>query len=596
MYALSNSSTHSQYLGGLPPLTTTQNKMILSQLEKTVCKIHKSDGTKASGFLCRIPFPDKNRLLPVLITNNHILNKDDIQLNKSIKITLGDNEIEKFIKLDKSRIVYTSSDVNIDVTIIEIKPKTDSFKDFLEIDENIFATNYEDFYRKKPIYILQYPKGKESSHSEGVINNINNKNIEHTCSVDFCSSGAPILRLSNFKVIGVQKGKIKYNYNEGTLIKFIINDFYKKYVSEKPQQINSNQNNNNAYHNNMQQKNQMPIANNIVYANPNTYIIPQMGYYAYYPVYLVPQYNYYLTPNVNAIPANNNNFTPLNQNYNQAKMQNFGYNQYNEIINESNVKEFSKNSNGGLVTNYAFYECQNNKNKNNINFKSIENFNGDKNQILFCLFNGHGGDQVSIFLQENFANYMKKILPMKDESKDLTNLFRALDIKIKELNLPNTGSTGTIVYMDNQNGKRRLYCANVGNNRCLLLSKRGIVKLSNDHNINDPEEHKRILRKGGILNTKELFGKLSSSRAFGHWSIKKFGGVISDPHITVINLNKDDYYLIIGSEKIWKYIKDEECFKFANNKVPLEICKRMGMESNNRGCRANIGTIVVSFH
>ena len=181
MYALSNSSTHSQYLGGLPPLTTTQNKMILSQLEKTVCKIHKSDGTKASGFLCRIPFPDKNRLLPVLITNNHILNKDDIQLNKSIKITLGDNEIEKFIKLDKSRIVYTSSDVNIDVTIIEIKPKTDSFKDFLEIDENIFATNYEDFYRKKPIYILQYPKGKESSHSEGVINNINNKNIEHTC-------------------------------------------------------------------------------------------------------------------------------------------------------------------------------------------------------------------------------------------------------------------------------------------------------------------------------------------------------------------------------------------------------------------------------
>ena len=595
MYALSNSSTHSQYLGGLPPLTTTQNKVILSQLEKTVCKIHKSDGTKASGFLCRIPFPDKNRLLPVLITNNHILNKDDIQLNRSIKITMGDNEIEKFIKLDKSRIVYTSSDVNIDVTIIEIKPKTDSFKDFLEIDENIFATNYEDFYRKKPIYILQYPKGKESSHSEGVINNINNKIIEHTCSVDFCSSGAPILRLSNFKVIGVQKGKIKYNYNEGTLIKFIINDFYKKYVNEKPRQINTNQNNNIAYQNNMQPKNQMPIANNIAYANPNAYIIQPMGYYAYYPVYLVPQCNYYLTPNVNAIPANNNNFTPPNQNYNQAKMQNYGYNKYNEIINESNVKEFSKNSNGGLVTNYAFYEIQNNKNKNNINFKSIENFNRDKNQILFCLFNGHGGDQVSKFLQENFANYLKKILPMKDESKDLTNLFRTLDMKIKELNLPNTGSTGTIVYMNNHNGKKRLYSANVGNNRCLLLSKRGIVKLSNDHNINDPEEHKRILRKGGILNTKELFGKLSSSRAFGHWSIKKFGGVISDPHITVIDLNEDDYYLIIGSEKIWKYIKDEECFKFVNNKVPLEICKMMGMETNNRGCHANIGTIVLSF-
>jgi len=78
MYAFNNSVPYDQYLGGLPPLTSTQNKMILSQLEKTICKIQKLNGIIATGFLCRIPFPNNSRLLPVLITNNHVFNGNDI--------------------------------------------------------------------------------------------------------------------------------------------------------------------------------------------------------------------------------------------------------------------------------------------------------------------------------------------------------------------------------------------------------------------------------------------------------------------------------------------------------------------------------------
>ena len=99
MYNANISSTYSQYTGGLPPLSKTQNKMILSQLEKTVCKIHKLDGTTATGFLCKIPFPDHFRLLHALVTNNHVINKQDLQLHKSIKITFHDQEIEKIYKI-----------------------------------------------------------------------------------------------------------------------------------------------------------------------------------------------------------------------------------------------------------------------------------------------------------------------------------------------------------------------------------------------------------------------------------------------------------------------------------------------------------------
>ena len=190
---------------------------------------------------------------------------------------------------------------------------------------------------------------------------------------------------------------------------------------------------------------------------------------------------------------------------------------------------------------------------------------------------------------------MKKILPFRDISMDFTNLFRALDEKIKELNIPDSGSTGTVVYIENNYGKKRLFCANVGNNRCLLINRKGVLKLTNDHNINDPEEHKRIIRKGGILNMNQLFGKYTSSRSFGHWSIKKYGGIISDPHITIIDLNDDDFYLIIGSEKVWKYLRDEECLKFVENKIPLEISRKICIELQNRGCSFNVGALVISL-
>ena len=695
MYPINKNSPNEQYLGGLPTLNSTQNKTILSQLEKTICKIHKLDGKNATGFLCKIPFPDNSNLMPVLITNNHVLNKEDIQLFKTIRITFCNDKIEKYIKLDESRIVYTSSDESIDITIIEIKPNIDGFKHFLDVDEKIFETNYVDIYQKKPVYILQYPQGKESSHSEGIVNKISDKIIEHTCSVDFCSSGAPILKLSSFKVIGVHKKLTNGNVNEGTLIKFIINYFYDKYYNKKssnnykksntynnkdPNQLykgnnmrnfyepdpdekktkivkvdyptfesnifNIQENNNNQPNNNFNTPNNDFNCPNDDFNRPNNdFITPNNDFITqnnnppnnnYNPPnnnYNPPNNNYnppnnnYNPPNNNYNPPNNNynppnnNYNPPNNNYNPPnnnyippnnnyKPQNNNYNQPNniynpqnnminygleEITNDNNSKSYNRNSSGGPVKSYAYYEYQVFKEKNHIAYKTIENFNGDPNKMLFCLFSGHGGTEVAQYLQEKFAKYMKKILPFKDTSKDLTNLFKALDEKIKGLNVPNVGATGTVVFIQNYNGKKKLYCANVGNNRCLLINRKGVIKLSNDHNINDPEEHKRILRKGGTLNITDLNAKLPSSRSFGYWSIKKNGGIISDPHISVIEINNDDLYIIIGSEKVWKYFKNEDCLKVIGNKYPKEISKKITVEIISKGCPHNVGSIVISF-
>ena len=130
------------------PVSIENTKKILFQMENCICKIYIKNGEIGTGFICNIPF--NNNLLPVLITNNHVLNKDDIEDNKIIKLMIN-NKVKK-IEIDNSRKRYTNSD--IDITIIEIKQNKDGIDKFLEIDD-IYKDkeNIELEYQKKSIYI-----------------------------------------------------------------------------------------------------------------------------------------------------------------------------------------------------------------------------------------------------------------------------------------------------------------------------------------------------------------------------------------------------------------------------------------------------------
>ena len=86
------------------PVSIKGLKNILFQLENCICQIHKKNGGKGTGFFCKILF--KNKLLPVLITNNHVLNENDIKNNEKIEFTIYNNIENKnkdiSIKIDNS--------------------------------------------------------------------------------------------------------------------------------------------------------------------------------------------------------------------------------------------------------------------------------------------------------------------------------------------------------------------------------------------------------------------------------------------------------------------------------------------------------------
>lgn len=225
---------YEQFLNGSPePLSMKSIETILEQIKNSICKIY--DGKQGTGFFVKIPF--NNIQLPVLLTNNHIIDENDNINKKIITIYLGNENNGKNIKLDGKRKFYTNKDY--DTTIIEIKENSDEIKNFLELDDklmeclsmnkNEIPEFLKNIYLNKSWYILNYPEGKEIVASIAQPGQISGQYINHKCNTKIGSSGSPILLCDNQKVIGVHFGfSNTLKFNKGILIIYSIIDFNQK--------------------------------------------------------------------------------------------------------------------------------------------------------------------------------------------------------------------------------------------------------------------------------------------------------------------------------------------------------------------------------
>jgi len=150
------------------PISIKGTKEIINQMENCICKIYKNGGGKGTGFFCNILYNNYN--IPVMMTNNHVIDEKYIKENNNIKLTFNDDNINKTIILDKNRKIYTNKEY--DITIIEIKCEIDKINNFMDIDEKIFNDKSEILYNNHSIYIPQYLKGDKAVVSYGIINTI----------------------------------------------------------------------------------------------------------------------------------------------------------------------------------------------------------------------------------------------------------------------------------------------------------------------------------------------------------------------------------------------------------------------------------------
>ena len=185
-------------------LVNEENKIKLGDIEATLVKIIIEDENKnknkiGSGFFCLIEGDDGSKI-PVLVTNNHVIDLNHLEKGKKIKIRTNNSLEEQEIEIKENTRRFTNK--CLDITIIEIEKEKENLFKFLEVDDK----ETEDI---KDIYILHHPE------------------VKYNCTTNSGSSGGAIIRSDNFKVIGVHKSKIGDKLHAGTLINFAIKSFFK---------------------------------------------------------------------------------------------------------------------------------------------------------------------------------------------------------------------------------------------------------------------------------------------------------------------------------------------------------------------------------
>ena len=242
------------------PVSLKGTETIIKQMKYCVCRIY-NEGSKGTGFFAKIPYKTKNKEelkeLPVLITNRHVIDENDIKNNKSITLSLNNGKIENELILDnKKRIIYTNKE--FDITIVEIKEYKDDLKNnYLELDDetiNIFENGFElnklkNKYSSESLYLINYPKDKDKNVvvSYGSSPKLVDYKIRHYCTTEKGSSGSPILLIKNQKLIGIHRGCNEQNdFNLGTLLLYAIKDFQNTKIDalKDEKKLNNNEINN----------------------------------------------------------------------------------------------------------------------------------------------------------------------------------------------------------------------------------------------------------------------------------------------------------------------------------------------------------------
>ena len=294
--------------------------------------------------------------------------------------------------------------------------------------------------------------------------------------------------------------------------------------------------------------------------------------------------------NITNINNKNNLFNFNNPNHQKKKIKLIL--DKNQLINNTNfryneiIKSFFKCENPNLNCRESMEDFS----YTNINFIDKENHK----MSLFAIFDGHNGKNVSEFLHKNFAKTLKKNLE-KSKFKieeSLGNSFIEIDrILEKDENLKMTGSTATIVLIDNN----IIYCANVGDSTCYYLSIDEIKQLSIQHNTKNKKEVERIKKNQGLVFMGKVFGSLSVTRTIGDFDFKN-AGVVAMPSISRENICDKSKFVILASDGLWDVITKDDAFEMSKGiDNAKRFCEMLVNDAIEKGSGDNVSCIVIQF-
>ena len=199
------------------PIIDFNDFSVIAKQSVCIIKIKNEKGEiikLGTGFFIELEIEDENRILQGLITNNHVLNKDQLNLNCNNIFEIYFKEKDKIFVIHSDDMTFIFTEELIDITFIQFKK---------ELSENI-NPNYLKMYDEECINndittVIQYPVDNNKtdyvqklSFSSEHIEYSSGINYSHKCSTFSASSGSPLVN-NSLEVVGIHKSSLP-NKNE----------------------------------------------------------------------------------------------------------------------------------------------------------------------------------------------------------------------------------------------------------------------------------------------------------------------------------------------------------------------------------------------
>ena len=232
------------------------------------------------------------------------------------------------------------------------------------------------------------------------------------------------------------------------------------------------------------------------------------------------------------------------------------------------------------------------KKTNQDNFFIYKNFLDCPDHIFLGVCDGHGmfGHDVSGYLVNHLpqnlnASILKNNIKSISNSVDYPQISNIISLTFVQTNINIVNDDNIESTFSGTTCSSLIFCpikiisSNVGDSRCVLGKFDGknwkAKNLTRDHKPNEEDEKKRIIDKGGRiesykdedgefvgpervwLKTEDVPG-LAMSRSFGD-DVAHTVGVIAQPEIFEYNLVNEDKFILLASDGIWEFISSDEC-------------------------------------
>lgn len=224
-----------------------------------------------------------------------------------------------------------------------------------------------------------------------------------------------------------------------------------------------------------------------------------------------------------------------------------------------------------------------------------DGFLGVPTSGYFGIYDGHGGKDAAEYVKEHLhVNLAKKLETNEDKQKAFVEAYLETDESLDTANIKYSGTTAVSALIVEENGKKVLYTANVGDARIVLGRAGKGIRLTYDHKASDQSEIDRIQSTGGFVVMARVNGILAVSRSLGDRAMKPY--VSGEPYTTRTELTEEDTHVILACDGVWDVISDDQSVEIVSKHEKMQVAsKELLKESLLAGSTDNISVMVLKL-